>query len=78
MGRNTLFEREILRLRLRMTEFPAARELLRIRLIRALQEGDPSAIYVPAFAVVGTIVLVLIAELVQRRRKGKTHKSNPD
>jgi len=40
-----------------------------IRLIRELQEGDPRAIYVLIFTLVGTVVIVLVAELVRRRRR---------
>jgi hypothetical protein len=45
-----------------------------VRLIRELQEGDPTAVYMLVFAIIGTIVLVLTAEFIQRRRKAKTSK----
>ncbi len=40
-----------------------------IRLIDGLARGDMEAVYVLAFAVVGTVILVAIAEVVQRRRR---------
>jgi len=39
-----------------------------LRLIRGLQEGDPEAVYVLIFAIVGTAVIVLTVALVRRRR----------
>ncbi len=45
-----------------------------IRLIHELQAGNPAAVYVLVFAVVGTVVLVVITQLVQRSRRTKTSK----
>jgi len=39
-----------------------------VRLIRGLQEGDARAVCVLIFAILGTAVIVLVAELVRRRR----------
>lgn len=42
-----------------------------VRLIRELQEGDPTAIRVLIFAVIGTPVILLAAGLVRARRSRK-------
>ncbi len=39
-----------------------------IRLIQELHDGNPRAIYVLIFAVVGTVVIVLVAGQVRARR----------
>ncbi len=40
-----------------------------IRLIEGILTGDPEVVYIVIFAVVGTIVLFAVTEIVQRRRK---------
>ncbi len=39
-----------------------------IRLIQELQEGNPRAVYVLIFAVVGTAIIVVAAGVVRARR----------
>ena len=39
------------------------------RLIEGLQRGDPQAIWVLVFVVVGTIAIVAVTEWIQRRRR---------
>ena len=40
-----------------------------VRLFDGLQRGDPQAIAVLLFAIVGTIAIVAVAEWIQRRRR---------
>jgi uncharacterized membrane protein YeaQ/YmgE (transglycosylase-associated protein family) len=39
------------------------------RLIEGLKQGNSTAIAVLVFAVVGTVVIVVITEIIQRRRR---------
>lgn len=39
-----------------------------LRLIDGLLRGDPTAVYVLVFAVVGTILILVAVEIIRRRR----------
>ena len=44
------------------------------RLIDGLQRGDPQAVWVLVFVVVGTLAIVAVTEWIQRRRRARARR----
>ena len=47
------------------------------RLLDGLARGDSQAIYVLAFVIVGTVLIVAATEIIQRRRRDKRARNRP-